>query len=255
MKFYCFPRKKENCVVYSNYEASNSKMFLNLVLQAAPKNSLYIRIRNTYVGHLLGSFFKIDIDVPATTSQFVGKIKDGKHTLVELINNEPKKVWRKYKSSEWKKEEFLGYQIITEYSLDEIRSKLKIIKKALFIHWNNLQSAHFKIHGDFTHFNILSDKEGNIYFIDQKKSSNSILFDFFYFYAYLKQCINRCLTLSGNEKKEIVSLIENLLKEVCVSDSKKRFINDYKNIRIPEDCGLLSHHRKKYLRDFYRIFL
>ncbi len=196
----------------------------------------------------------MEIDIPASDSQFVGVIKDEKIVLVEIVQKEPKFVWKKLRGEEWAREVFLGYQIISGYSLKEIRTSLNLLKKALKIHWNNLELDPSEVHGDFTHFNILCDKNENISFIDKKESQNPKLFDFFYFYAYLKQCINRCLTVSKFEKDEMMRLIELLLKEICIYKSEKDFADEHDNMVIPIECGLLKSNRNNLLDDFYKVF-
>ncbi len=254
MKFNFFPKKQELFLVYSSYRTFRSRLFYNLITQSSPKNSIFFRFLKTDIGFRMSSFFKYEIKVPKDNTEYVGIIKGNKKILFEMKNNNPIWVWRKKGNDTWAKESFLGYQLISEYTLKEFDSKYHLIESALKIHWDSINKTPTKIHGDFTHFNILYDKNGNIHFIDRKCHENSKLFDFFYFYAYLKQSIFRCSTLSVKEKRKIILHIESIIKNVCQYHSKKEFIKDYGQMNIPKICGLLDKNRTIYMIDFFNLF-
>jgi len=254
MKFYCFPQKQIYCSVYSSYSVFKTRLFSNFILQTSPRNSFFFRIRKTLLGHLLSRKSTINVDVPNSDSEYIGIRKTNKFVLVEIKNDAPKWVWKKGDDNIWKRETFLGYQIISEFSLKEFNSQKRIIKKALSDHWANLNESISNIHGDFTHFNILYDEKEEIHLIDKKEMENSKLFDFYYFYAYLKQSINRNLSVSKNEKNNIIYLVETLLKEICKYDSMVSFNQDFINIKVPSICGIDINYQKEYLEDFRKIF-
>ena len=253
MKFYCFPKRQTYCSVYSSYSVSKTRLFSNFILQTSPKNSFFFRVRKTYLGHMLSMVTTLDIDVPNQDSEFVGIRKTNKLILVEIIDNIPKWVWKRDKENIWAKEKFLGYQIISEFSIKEFTLQQKIITKALSEHWTNLKKSISNIHGDFTHFNILYDEKGAIHLIDSKKIENSKLYDFFYFYAYLKQSINRDLSISTKEKKKIFQLINSVIKEVCQYDTKSLFIEDFNNMKFSANLGISDQNKKLFLSDFFNL--
>jgi tRNA A-37 threonylcarbamoyl transferase component Bud32 len=229
-------------------------LFSNFILQTSPKNSYLFRIRKTYLGHLLSKTNTIEIDVPYQLSEYAGIRKNDKIILVEIENSTPKWVWKKEKNYIWKKEIFLGYQIISKFSLKEFESQKKIIKKALSEHWANLNKSSSNIHGDFTHFNILYDENEKIHLIDKKEMVNSKLFDFYYFYSYLKQSINLSTSISEKEKRKIFEILNELITKTCIYKKRSDFLKDFNKIIIPSNGGLKKNRVKNYLTDFYNMF-
>lgn len=254
MNFFCFPKKQSIYVIYSSYEVFKSKLLSDFVLQISSKNSIFFRVRKVLIGHCLGYFIRDEIDVPEKC-EYVGIVKCEKIILVSLHNGEPTWVWRrKNGSSEWLKEKFIGYQLISSYTLQEFLLKMPVIKQALSLHWINLQKDKRAIHGDFTHFNILVDSQNNIHFIDEKPSENSILFDFFYFYSYLKQCLERCSNLPNKDCTHILTIIERAIKETCVFSDKNELFSNISNISIPNISGLRKLDTSCYRKEFEAIF-
>lgn len=255
MKFNCFPKKQQFFLIYSSHRVISSNLFNQLCIQSSPKNSVFTRFMKTRLGYIISSFIKYELDVPDEKSDFLGIVKEQHIVLFELANNIPIKVWRKEQNKLWIDEEFLGYQLISEYTFKEIKQKQKLIKKALMLQWDLVNKNQENIHGDLTHFNILVGKDNDIIFIDRKNLVNSKLFDFFYFYAYLKQSINICSTLSAKHKNMIVDIIEITLREVCQYNSFSDFEIDYNQILIPKKYGLLNENKEPYLKDFYKVFI
>lgn len=254
MEFYCFPKKQTYCSVYSAYSVFNTRLFLNFILQTSPKNSFFFRVRKTFLGHLFGKFATINIDVPNTNSEYVGIRKTNKLILVEMENKTPKCVWKRKNKGIWEKEPFLGYPIISEFSLKEFVAQEKIVIKALSEHWQNINKSIENIHGDFTHFNILYNDKNEIHIIDKREMNNSKLYDFFYFYSYLKHSINRDVSISPKTKRVLVLKMESWIKEICLYDKKLSFEIDYNSIEILSSFGIDMISLKKYLSDFYKIF-
>lgn len=250
MKFYCFPKQQDHFIVYSSVSAFRSRLFSNFIIQASPKNSLFFRLRRTLLGHLIGHLSTIAIEVP-TDANFVGIIKKGRILLVELERTVPTNVWRQDQGTgEWKSERFVGYQLIEKYTKHEFHKKLPLMVQALQERWDQVVEDKKSIHGDFTHFNILVDERKAIHVIDPKKMENSPLYDFFYFYAYLRQCLSRCSTLSKPDEVNMVTLLEQHLRRICSYDSKEVLLHDLDGIQIPLVSGLNPESKQNYLERF-----
>ena len=253
MKFNCFPRKQKGIfLVYSNTQLFHSELFRGFITQASAKNSIFFRFLKTKVGLKLSALFQHNIQVSNEDTEYIGIVKNLRIILFEMKGDLPICVWRNT-NSDWVKEKFLGYQLISEYSIKEFDSKYELIEEALNIHWLNLKNGK-DIHGDFTHFNILIDEKRDISFIDKKTHINSKLYDFFYFYSYLKQCLDKCLTLSRQDEAKILSVLKRIIKRVCCFENKEQFLVDYEQIKIPERCALRHEKREEYLQEFLIIF-
>ena len=155
-------------------------------------------------------------------------------------------------NSEWRKNDFLGYQLISEYTVNEFNQKRNLIFKALKIHWNAVSKDLLNIHGDLTHFNILYNEQGKLLFIDKKSINHSKLYDFFYFYSYYKQCTSNCTTLSNSDKKLIINDLRCIIKNICIYESDEKLRMDYSNMNIPEVHALKNTLSSK--KDFMSIF-
>lgn len=255
MKFYCFPKRQPRCLLYASYEGFRSRLFSDLILQASPKNSLFFRYRNTYLGHLLGFFFKEDFDPPNEKADYIGIKKEDRLIFFEMDGSIPVKVWRTNDStSGWVSEPFVGYQIISDYSIAEFNRKHELILKALKLHWTKIENTG-QIHGDLTHFNILYNKKGKLFFIDEQKDvENSPLFDFFYFYSYLNQSISRRKRISKAEKESILNFLGSLITSVCSYSNYDDFRADFDAIDIPAITGIKKENQKMFLQEFHDLF-
>lgn len=250
MKFNCFPKKQDMFLVYSNYKVFKSKLFADLILQSSPKNSFFYRILKSRLGFYISSIFSYSFNTPNSNLNYVGIIKMDRYILFELDDdNIPIHVWRKSVDQSWIKEQFIGFQLLSEYSLAEFHNQFSLVEKAFRLRWQQLKQKNLS-HGDFTHFNILVDNEQNIHFIDYKAHQNSKLFDFFYFYSYLGQCFDRCKSISDSDKLSMLKYLEDIILKVCNYSSDIDFINDCNAIILPEKCGLIDVDKKKYLRIF-----
>lgn len=253
-RMFCFPKRQSRCLLYQSQTAFESQLFSDLILQASPKNSLFFRFRNSYFGYLIGFLFKEKILVPNMDAEYIGLKKDTKIVLFEMQGDQPVKVWRLSTDKSWVGEPFLGFQIISEYSVKELQRKKPLIKKAFEAQKERNQQSG-KNHGDFTHFNVLHKKSSEIIFIDELNTQNSPLFDFFYFYSYFKQSIDRRKSLSGSSKREMLSILEGIIREVCVYSDEVKFQKDYASLFIPEISGILKENKSKYLSEFSNIFV
>ena len=250
MIFNCFPRKQKGIfLIYSSYNVFKSRLFNDLVIQASPKNSIWFRLLRTNVGFLLASILRYKIQVPSKNHNYIGILKGSNKILFEMIKNKPVYVWRKNESSNWVKEDFLGYQLISEYTAQEFDAKSQLIEKALKAHWASLKESKF-VHGDFTHFNILVDINDKIHFIDDKSHINSKLFDFFYFYSYLNERLCRCQTINYIDKEVILEKLGVMIVKVCNYSLESDFFNDVKDINVPEECGLRNEDKQTYILNF-----
>jgi hypothetical protein len=237
-------------LVYSNYKVFKSKLFADLILQSSPKNSFFYRILKSRLGFYISSIFSYSFNTPNANLNYLGIIKMDRYILFELDNNNiPIHVWRKSSDQSWIKEQFIGFQLLSEYSLAEFHNQSSIIEKAFHLKWQELNQKNLS-HGDFTHFNILVDTDQKIHFIDYKAHQNSKLFDFFYFYSYLEQCLDRCQSISDSDKLSILKSLEDIILKVCDYSSDIDFFNDCNTIIIPEKWGLLDIDKKKYFRIF-----
>jgi hypothetical protein len=248
IKVNFFPKKQSFCLVYSK-GMINSFLFKNLYIQSSPKDSLYFRLLKSRLIVFARSFFLKKIEAPKSYADFVGMIKPNKTILFEFKNDEPVLVWRKKSSNTWDKSIFLGYPLLSEYSLAEFSRNKPIIRRALSLHWNAVISDEGNIHGDLTHFNVLKNSENGIVFIDKKSKNHSKLFDFFYFYSYLRQCLERCTTLSKVDANLILVELSKILRDTCEYRTQSEFVNDFNNLNIPEKHGLIDvNSSKKYFR-------
>ena len=254
MKFNCFPKKQARCLIYSDIEGFKSRLFSDLALQLSSKGSLFYLFKKTVIGHLLNKLSTIKYPVPKPDTSFLGLLKKDRCILFEMSGSTPRTVWKKSDAKdEWLSEPFLGYQIISRYSFSEFKNKEPVIRDCFKVHQQNYIKQD-RIHGDFTHFNILRNNDGEIFFIDEKPDNNSQLFDHFYFYSYLKQCLERRHFLSRDDKKKILNLIAKIIVETNSYKQKKDFAQDFENITIPKITGIKDKNRARFLIEFKQIF-
>lgn len=254
MKFYCFPKKQIRCLIYSDFTGFNSKLFSDLALQLSAKNSFYYSLNLTSFGHLTSIPFKYRLSVPNPNAEYIGFKKKNRHILFEMENNEPVRVWKKKKTDvAWKNEPFLGYQLVSEYSIKEFRKKKPLLQKALKMHKKRFIDQNI-IHGDLTHFNILHNANKEIFFIDKLNMINSPLFDYFYFYSYLKQCLERNKALGEPEMNLILKLVGDVIINTANYKNSESFTRDFELVNIPVITGIKDNNRKRFLREFKELF-
>ena len=251
MRFSNFPKKQEVYLVYSSYKGFRSKLFDNLYIQISPKNSFFFRALKTDLSFFLNLLIRQKLSVPKLKGDYIGIVKQGVIIFFELENKKPKWVWRRNDNAIWEKSLFLGYQLISEYTVKQFSSKYKLIEKTLKKQWDLVNENVINIHGDFTHFNILYNEKEELHFIDRKSQAHSKLFDIFYFYSYLRQCLSRCRTLSEKEELIIVARIKDIIKKVCLYESEIDMKMDYDRLNIPEVSGLID--KNTYMDDFFCV--
>ena len=250
MKFNCFPKKQDMYLVYSNYRVFKSRLFLDLILQSSPKNSIFYRLLESRIGFYISSIFKYSFTTPNDNPNYIGIIKGSRFILFEMDNNNfPINVWRMSNYKDWVQQKFIGFQLLSQYSLVEFNKKYSLIEKAFSIQWDKLK-LNTIVHGDFTHFNILVDINDKIHFIDDKAHVNSKLFDFFYFYSYLNDRLCRCQTINDIDKEIILEKLEVMIVKVCSYSLESDFLNDVKDINLPEKWGLSNEDKQTYVLNF-----
>lgn len=254
MKFNCFPKKQSRCLIYSDTDGFQSRLFSDLTLQLSSKGSIFYLFKKTWFGHFLNKLSTLEYPEPHADAGYIGILKKDRCILFEMDKNTPLKVWkRSEENDEWSSEPFLGYQLISDYSLSEFKRKEAMIRHCFDIHRERyIRKGH--IHGDFTHFNVLINSENKVYFIDDKPDDNSLLFDHFYFYSYLKQCLERRHFLSSSHRQEILNLIAQIIVETNNYQQEKEFIQDFEKITIPVITGIKDQNRTRFLTEFKEIF-
>lgn len=253
MRFYCFPKAQPRCLVYSSFEGMKSRLFNELMLQASPKSSFLYSIRKSRLGHLLTCLSRKEIEVPDEKQEYIGILKEDRKIFFQMEGTKPVKVWKSGNGDSWKEEPFLGHQIITRYSIDELEQKKELLRKAFLNNKSETEQNGIQ-HGDFTHFNILCDSQDNIFIIDRRGIENSSLYDFFYFYSYLKQHLELHKAISDIEKKSILHTVGELIVSVCNYQSIDDFNRDFANISIPKVTGIKDRNRDRFLVEFRDMF-
>jgi hypothetical protein len=200
----------------------------------------YIEIRSI---KLFNPFFKTKSFVPEKNT-FV-KYRGYDSEIYFYYERENIKVIRK-ENGEYVKEEFLGYPIHWDFSLDSLPNN-ELLTDLLKNIWLGLKNGDMDIHGDLTHYNILVNKNGDITIIDEKKVSKDTpyIFDLFYFYAYF---LHRA-SLYGKR-----NIYEDILKTIYTEIFKGEERNILKDIeKIPLKDFPFSKEEKvfnKWKRDF-----
>ena len=230
--FFLFsPPWKRVKIYFSANEILKEKLFKSLAQKTAP--NFYTRIRTSRIFCILFNwFFKREKEIPNTKVFLIYEGYDS--TVFFYIKEHEIGVIRK-KDGKHTEEEFLGYPIHFDFSLDYIPNK-KLLQEVLRKHWIDLKSGKTKIHGDFTHNNILVDENEKISFIDKKKvqEDTSVITDLFYFYAYF---LIRASLYRPRDKRRLTSL-ENDLNSI------------YSSVFEDEDKTALEMINKLSLKNF-----
>tara|TARA_B110000908_G_C10222907_1_gene436321 strand:- start:522 stop:1295 length:774 start_codon:yes stop_codon:yes gene_type:complete len=251
MLFYTYPKKQGTYLIYTSKVLLDSTIFKNLYIQLSPKNSFLLKQIFTKFGRFINSFFKTVHHTPHNNNNFIGLIKNDTPILFEIKDQTPIKVWRLNSLKVWIQEDFIGYQLLSEYSKKEYFKKKNLIKESLKTHWELLISDINNVHGDLTHFNILY-KNDKIFFIDKKSKNHSKLFDFFYFYTYLHQCFENCQTITSVELDTIINDLSKTIVNICQYKTKNEVCHDINTFNIPNEIGIKDI--KKYKLQFENIF-
>mgnify|MGYP001147488249 CR=1 FL=1 len=177
--FFAFspPWRKIN-ILFNSQDSLNTKIFKSLSQQILPL--WYIKLRKTKPVNFL---FRVKEEIPNNNVFLIYKGHDSTIYFYKVNGN--LRVIRK-KDCCYYYEDFLGYPIHWDYSLNHIQQK-EILRNILRKHWTALKKKETPVHGDFTHLNILVNSREEVTIIDsQKTEKNSpIITDLFYFYSYL----------------------------------------------------------------------
>jgi hypothetical protein len=254
-QFFCYPKNKDLCILYTDKEFLKSRLFKALSLQISPKEGFLLRLRKTQLGHLLSTFKKnetLKLKVPEKNNLKIGYKNKDKIIFFEFDENDaPIKILKKNEFEIFEEFEFLGYSILENYTKKEYFNKSGFIKQALEKRWQEITESKV-LHGDFTHFNVLFSQEKVFHFIDAKKIENSILFDHFYFYSYFMQCLERCQTISNEEVLEIKADLQNIIFKICKLDTIKAALAA---IKIDDAIGIITSERENKFIEFSNFLL
>ncbi|MFC1807292.1 hypothetical protein ACFL0T_02865 [Candidatus Omnitrophota bacterium] len=139
-----------------------------------------------------------------------------------------RKVWHQ-KDGKFIKKNFLGYPIFFNPHEDNIKN-IKCLEIFLKNHWETLKNGK-KLHGDFTHFNILIDASQNITAIDQKDNrNNSIIADHFYFYSYLLSFLEGYYSSKKISSLNIKKQLDAVFLEIFKGEDKAFLLSLINNI-------------------------
>ncbi|PQJ79045.1 hypothetical protein [Polaribacter porphyrae] len=253
--FFCYPKNQNISILYDDVHQLNTRLFKALSLQVSAKEGILLRFRKTNLGHYLSTLLdktKLKFQLPEVTNIHLGYKSGNKVVFFCFDEHEnPIKVLQKIPEEDFIEHNFLGYSIIEKYSKNEYLKKRVFLKSALKKRWQELKDNK-KVHGDFTHFNILVSSRKEISFIDDKKVTNSILFDFFYFYSYYLQCLQKCKTINEQDVLTIKNDLQILIKEICVS---KDLEHNLKQINSKDAVGLTGINKENMKVEFLNFML
>ena len=253
--FYYFPKNQNICLLYSNVGVLKTRLFKALSIQVSSKNSFFLRIRKTRVGHFFYNLLFLKrkkLNLPGKNIQ-IGYYNNNKLILFEFEKQQPIFVYKKNNNS-WVKLPFLGYSLIESYSKNEYFKKKKNIEEVLAHRWKQIMDGQ-SLHGDFTHFNILINDKDKFVFIDEKKVSNSPLFDIYYFQSYYFQCLENCKTISKKNTLEVKRDFNHIVKNVLKYTDEKDLIKYVNLIDNSFAFGLITEQKEKRFEEFKSLIL
>ena len=251
--FYCYPKNQSLCLYYSDASVLKTRLFKGLSLQVSPKEGFLLRLRKSNLGHYFSKLFrtqKVKLSLPENSNTKIIYRNDNNLVYFDFENSTIKKIHKKLNNNKFLSINFLGYSLIESYSAEEYFTKRDNIIKAIKARWSELVSGE-RLHGDFTHFNILLSTDGKIKFIDNKVIDNSILFDHFYFYGYYLQCLKKCKTINKKDVSIIKYDLQDIIFNTCKSSFKKEYLQ---SIKLDAAIGLTNNSREIFLNDFKQIF-
>lgn len=234
-EFYIFsPPWKKIKIYYSPKEILDNKILKVMALKTLPH--WYFKFRtNKIFASILNLFLKIKKEIPKKDTFLIYEGYDS--SIFFYKKNGELSVIRKIENS-YIEEPFLGYPIHWDFSLKEIPNKNKI-QSTLKKHWELLKTGKARVHGDFTHANILLDEEGEVTVIDSRqiKQELPIINDLFYFYSYF---LYRA-SLYNNDK-----FYEKILEEIYA----QILIKDKNILRLVDKLDRSAFHFTKKRKTF-----
>lgn len=227
--FYLFsPFGKKVQIYYDADQVFEHNLFKSLSQKTVPIYYTQIRTNPAFC-FLFNWILKKQIDVP---NENVFLIYKGYDSVLFFYENLGKiRVIRK-QNGRYQEENFLGYPIFFDFSLEHIPNK-KILQKVLNEHWLNLKKDSKIIHGDFTYNNILINSDQEISFIDKKnvETGTPIITDHFYFYAYFLIRLN--LFCRGNKAHtdSLTKELHNIYAEIFKNENPA-ILTDIQNLKL-----------------------
>lgn len=210
--FSSFPySKKPPVILYDGMYLFHSKIFLSLYNKISGRNSWKMELRrNKFISWIVEPFTYVTEQVPSEDVNLVYKGYD--RTLYFCIDkNLVVSSMFSGSNGEFVNEEYLG-STPNIFCHNDLKSILHQLTAFFRERWIKLKSGEATIHGDLTPFNICIEGD-RVSLIDPKEnSSDSIIFDWIYFYAYSISKIKHRKLLKSKDKNEIIQLINLLVK-------------------------------------------
>jgi hypothetical protein len=173
---------------------------------------------------------KINFIIPDKNVNLIYKGYDYTHFFV-LKQNEVIKMYTLYEKKIIKTN-FLGYPLIENFQINYFSNK-NTISLILKRHWLQLKNGIKKCHGDFTPFNILI-KKNKFYFIDEKKNTQPIIFDHFYFYSSILFKVSSFATNAPEINKTIKIELDAIYLEIFKNENIHSLKNQLLQIKTHE---------------------
>ena len=234
-----FPYRSNTAwMLASSPKAFHSRAGKALYWQWSPRNGAVHRFvfQKWMLGLMRLKAFPFELP-PVANRQWVGIVKRAKSVVFELDGERAVAVWKRG-NGEWQREAMLGYPLIEAYTPEHLHAALPTIAKALHTHWEALLEGSTPVHGDLTHFNILSDDHGGLHFIDAKPGEDNLLFDLFYFRSYLMQALERCTTLDAAVRQGFLAGLDSVIATCLRTLEPERLQRELQQLKAPKNSGL-----------------
>jgi hypothetical protein len=239
-----FPyRSNAAWMLASSSKAFHSRAGKALYWQWSPRNGSVHRFffQKWMLGLMRLTAFRFELP-PVANRQWVGIVKRAKSIVFELDGERAVAVWKRG-NGEWQREAMLGYPLIEAYTPEHLHFALPTVAKALHTHWVALLEDSTPVHGDLTHFNILSDEHGRLNFIDAKPGEDNLLFDLFYFRSYLTQALERCTTLDAAVCQGFLAELDSVIAACLRMLEPMRLHSELQRLKAPKNSGLSDAQR------------
>lgn len=232
---------------YTNRKVFESKIFDSLYSKLGD-NSFKWRIRkNLLVSFLCERFLSKEIETPNSKVDllYIGYDSIVCFELDDSLN--VKKVFRKVNDNKFVQEEFLGYSP-SIFNKGEFRNQSEILIKFFKKHWLELKKGAKKIHGDLVPSNLTIKGEVVSVFDPKILYSDSIVFDHLYFYCYAHKKIDERKKLLANEKKELLSILDNIFVKTFDKKEREFILKEVKNLKLKKNpFNKFDCYRMKYI--------
>ncbi len=252
-QFYCFPKKQSSMILYSNCSDFQLELFQVLFSLIGGRFSIAFRIRKNFiVDQMIKNFISIQYRIPSEDVRLV-LVKKNSINYFHFRQDQPIKVTSQKDNKQSEENKFLGYPVIYQYSIVELNSESLL--ETLTNHWQEIKSGQRSLHYDFTHSNILNNK-GTINIIDAKQGGkNSLIYDHFYFFAYLLKRFNQDQRINNQRLLKLIDALNNLYNKIFTGEtvsSLNQLIND---LRYVDPSGITLDEYTKYKKQFSDLLL